>query len=266
MALKDLEKGALWAGAALSLLLLLALLPGAWALPRSVGELWGPLANSLWITSATLLFEGAFALPLAIRIHFRAGKGEGLLETLLGGMASAPSVVVGLLGLLLFVKALGLGFSLLSGALTLGLLNLPFAVDLGTGAILAADRGFMEGALALGAPSEEAFRRLVWPGLGTFVLAPALQIAARTMGEAAALYLTSGVADHGGPAGPLASGPTLSLRLFYLMIQGHGGLQGLTGATAFSMILVGFIFELLALTTANKEAPGWTTTRSRSGI
>lgn len=257
-----IEGTALLAGLSLSAAVLLAVAPGAGGILPDLGSLAGPVANSLLVTVWALLLEGLVAFPAAVWMGLHPRRRRAF-DLLLDGLASQPSVVAGLFGLALFVRDLGLGFSLLAGGLTVGVLNLPFAVR-SVEAVLQGEGDILEAGLALGAEPAEAFLRLVLPVVGRRLWAPAFQLAARSMGETAALYLTSGVTARGVSLDPLASGPTVSLTLFYLLIQGAQGLQGLTSAVAFLMIGMGFLLHLAARALGRKEANGWRTRRSRS--
>lgn len=238
------ERAALAAGVVSTLGVLLALSLGAEEAWRDWAALGPPFVTSLLVSVWALLVAFAVGVPAAVwmEMHPRFGVMLGALADGVGGL---PSVVAGLIGLEVFAGFFHLGFSLLTGGLTLGLLNLPFVVRSTQGAIRGGEV-WLEGAVALGAPIEVAFWGLVWPQVRGALRAPAFETAARSMGETAALYLTIGIAPGGFGLDPLAARSTLSLRLFYLLIQGRTGLLGLTSAVAFSMIAMGFLLHLAA--------------------
>lgn len=235
---------ALFAGSAVTALVLGALVVSAADLTRLFAGVGPGFVRSLLVAAWTLVFLFVTALPGGIWLYWgRAGRRAARL--LVDGTGALPSVVVGLVGLMLFVRALGLGFSLLAASLTLTAVNLPFALRRVEEAARRHDGSFAA-ALALGAPRGVAFFDAVWPHMGRPLFTAAVDVAARTMGETTALVLTLGAASGGPVLDPLGGGPTLSLRLFNLLAAGRDGLYGLTSATAFLMMGVGLLLYVAA--------------------
>jgi len=251
---RRLEGAALALGAALTVGMLAALAMGAGDAARDLGDILPPLFETLALTTWALTLAFAVGVPAAVWMEFHPLSGF-LLGTLTDALGSLPSILAGLFGLAAFADGLHLGFSLLTATLTLSLLNLPFVVR-SAQAALRGGEAWVRAAMALGADPMLAFWKISWPVVKRGLVGPALEAAARTCGETAALYVTLGVATGGFTLDPLASRATLSLRLFYLLVQGRTGLQGLTSFVAFSMIAVGVLLHLAAhQRTARRPAP-----------
>ena len=108
-------------------------------------------------------------------------------------MASLPSIVVGLFGLLIFVNATHWGFTLLSGALAISVLNLPALTRVSENAITAAAAPVKEASLGLGATRWQTISRVVLPSAIPQILTGVILAAGRIFGEAAALLYTAGM-------------------------------------------------------------------------
>ena len=114
----------------------------------------GPeLFNSFYLLVLTLLISAPIALGGAICLTEYAPKNRltHFVKTAIDALSSLPSIVVGLFGFLFFVLQMGWGFSILSGALALTMLNLPILVRVIQQALEAIPNDQREGGLALGA-------------------------------------------------------------------------------------------------------------------
>ena len=113
-------------------------------------------------------------------------------------LSSVPSIIIGLLGFLLFVTNFGEGprweFSRLAGALTLAILNLPWMMRTAEDALRAVPNSLREASYALGATKLQTIVRAVLPASVPGLMTGALIVSGRVIGETAALIYTSGVA------------------------------------------------------------------------
>ena len=101
--------------------------------PHYKAELAGvksALAGTLWVMAVTAIFAITFGVGAAVYLEEFASRNwfTKVVETNINNLAGVPSVVYGLLGLSVFVYALDLGFTIMSGGLTLALLILPIIV------------------------------------------------------------------------------------------------------------------------------------------
>lgn len=146
------------------------------------------------VGSACLMgLTAAMAIPLglgaAIYLAEYAGRGRltSLIELNISNLAGVPSIIYGLLGLELFVRAMGFGRSLLAGAATLALLLLPMVIMASREALRTVPKSLREASLALGATQWQTVWRVVLPVCLPGVLTGIILSLARAIGETAPL-------------------------------------------------------------------------------
>ena len=155
----------------------------------------GPeLFNSFYLLVLTLLISAPIALGGAICLTEYAPKNRltHFVKTAIEALSSLPSIVVGLFGFLFFVLQMGWGFSILSGALALTMLNLPILVRVIQQALEAIPNDQREGGLALGASRWETTIHVLPPAALPAIITGIILSAGRVFGEAAALIYTAG--------------------------------------------------------------------------
>lgn len=146
-------------------------------------------------TALVGLVSMAVAVPVGVAAAVylnefaRDGRMTLLLRASIANLAGVPSVVFGMLGLALFVRALALGRSILAAGLTLGLLTLPIIVVVAEEALKTVPRGIREAAYGLGATRWQAVRHHVLPYALPGILTGAILALSRAMGETAPLIL-----------------------------------------------------------------------------
>jgi phosphate transport system permease protein len=118
----------------------------------------------------------------------------GLLEVNIANLAAVPSIVYGLLGLVIFVRVLTLGESLMAGALTLSMLIFPVIVITSREALRTVPVSIREASYALGATRWQTIYHHVLPAALPGILSGAIQGAVRAIGEAAPLILVGALA------------------------------------------------------------------------
>jgi len=196
--------------------------------PRDAGRAGGIgsiLVSTLWI----LLVALVAALPLAwttavllaeyVSITSRFGM---LVRYSLQVLAGVPSIVFGLFGNALFSIYLGLGFSILSGGLTLACMLLPILTSTAEAGLRAVPDGYRLSAAALGMTRAAALFHIVLPVAAPTLAAGLLLGIGRAMAETAALLFTSGYVDRM-PGSLLDSGRVLALHIFDLSMNVPGG-------------------------------------------
>jgi phosphate transport system permease protein len=144
--------------------------------------------------SALLMaLTAAIAIPVGVGAaiwleeYARPGRLTSLVEINIANLAGVPSIIYGLLGLELFVRAMSMGRSLLAGACTLALLLLPMVIMTSREALRTVPRSLREAALALGADRFATVRRVVLPMSLPGVLTGVILALARAIGETAPL-------------------------------------------------------------------------------
>ncbi len=157
------------------------------------GGIYPALVGSFYLTVGAVVLSLPFAVASAIWLseYSRGGLWVRVIRVGVNSLAGVPSIVFGLLGLAFFFKVLGLGVSLLAGALTLALLILPILIRAGEEALQAVPMNFREGALALGATKWHAVRTVVLPSAIPGILTGVILGVSRAIGETAPIMFTA---------------------------------------------------------------------------
>ena len=150
------------------------------------------------IVGTLLLVIGsmAFAFPLGVMsaIYTSEYAGNGwfvkLTRVMTNNLASIPSIVFGLFGMVLFVNKLGFGDSILAGSLTLGLLALPLVIRTTEEALKAVPNSYRTGSLALGASKLQTIKRVVLPTAFPNITTGLILSIGRVSGETAPILFT----------------------------------------------------------------------------
>jgi phosphate transport system permease protein len=149
------------------------------------------LAGSAWV----VLLTGLVAFPLGVgtaiwlQEYAPRNRWRRLVEVNIANLAGVPSIVYGILGLALFVRALGLGRSLLAAGLTLALLVLPVVIIASQEALKAVPSTIRLGSYALGATKWETIRYQILPMAMPGIMTGTILALARAIGEAAPVIL-----------------------------------------------------------------------------
>jgi phosphate transport system permease protein len=183
-------------------------------------------------------------LSAAVLLAQSRSRLADLIRLSLDVLAGAPSIVLGLFGFAFFCKALGMGFSLLAGGLTLACMCLPLVVRIAESGIRAVPPEQVAAAAALGLSRLTTLRTLVLPAA-----APALGAAlalgiGRALAETAALIFTSGYVDRM-PSSLMDSGRSLTVHIYDLAMNVPGG-DSSAAATALVLVVVLVILDLVA--------------------
>lgn len=187
------------------------------------GGVWPILIGTLQVT----LLGVAIAAPLGVgtAVYLCEYTREGRLTRLIrfgsDCLAGVPSIIFGLFGFVLFVLALGLGWSILSGALTLALMCLPTIIRTSEEALKAVPRAFREVSLSLGASKWQTILYVVLPAALPGVVTGLILSLGRAIGETAALIFTAGSSlPREAPTSLLEGTRTLSVHFYQLAREG----------------------------------------------
>ncbi len=175
------------------------------------------LVGSLWMLALTAFISFPLAVGAAIYLEEYARKGwvSRIIQTNIANLAGVPSIVYGILGLALFVRTMGLGRSVLSGALTLSLLILPIIILASQEAIRAVPDSIRQAAYGLGATRWQAVRLQVLPMALPGILTGTILALSRAVGETAPLVMIGALSFVAfTPRGPLDQFTVLPLQIF----------------------------------------------------
>lgn len=211
----------------------------------------GPqLFNSFYILFLSLLFSLPIGMGAGIYLAEFARKNRftDLIRLSVESLSSVPSIVFGLFGALLFVTWLGLKFSILAGALTLSLLNLPVLVRVTEEALRAVPESYREASLALGSTKWQTIRKVLIPAALPALITGVTLVAGRALGESALLIYTSGlsVSRYFPDLNPMAVGETLAVHLWYVQSAAIvPDAREIAQGSAALLVIVVLVFNLL---------------------
>ncbi len=187
----------------------------------------GPeIFNSFYILILTLFFTIPIATAAGVYLqeYARPGPFSTLVQFCAESLATIPSIVMGLFGLLIFVTYLHWKFTALGGALTLTILNLPSLMRVTQEALQSVPGALREGSMALGGTKWQTITRVVLPSAIAPLSTGVILIAGRIFGETAALIYTAGVSVSAGSSaydfGLFHQAETLSVHLWYTHSEG----------------------------------------------
>jgi len=164
-----------------------------------IGEAGGGIGRQLYNSLHLLVVTLIITIPLGVGAgiylaeYAKEGKILNIIRLCIETMASLPSIVVGLFGLLVFVNMTNWGYSLIAGALAITIINLPGMTRVCENAIVAASFGVKEASLGLGATRWQTIKNIVLPSAMPQILTGIILAAGRIFGEAAALLYTAGM-------------------------------------------------------------------------
>ncbi len=210
------------------------------------------LLNTILMTLLSLLIAVPLGVFAAIYLVEYAHRGSRLVRVVRMNaetLAGIPSIVYGLFGMLFFVTALKLGFSMLSGALTLSIMILPVVLRTSEEALISVPDSFREGSFGLGAGRLRTVFRVVLPDAIPGILAGVILGVGRIVGETAALIYTAGTASDT-VSGIMDSARTLSVHMYALSQEGLYINQ--TYATAVVLLVIVVCINALSASLARK--------------
>jgi len=198
------------------------------------------ILNTLYIILTTLLFVLPLGVGAAIYLTEYATNKRlvGMIEYAAETLSGIPSIIYGLFGSLFFCQFLDLDKSLLAGALTLVIMNLPTIMRTTQESLKTVPQSYREGAFGLGAGKWRVIRTVVFPNCVEGVITGCILSVGRIVGESAALLFTAGFAHalNGFFEGLFSSGATLTVAL-YVYATEDGNFEVAFAIAAILMIL-----------------------------
>ena len=206
------------------------------------------LLNTLYIVLATLVVVLPLGVGAAVYLTEYATNRRliAAIEYAAETLSGIPSIIYGLVGMLFFCEFLGMQTSLLAGALTLVIMNLPTVLRTTQESLKTVPQSYREGAFGLGAGKWRTIRTLVLPGCVDGILTGCILSVGRILGESAALLFTAGFAHtvNGIFDGLTSAGSTLTVALYiYAKEQGE---FGVAFAIAALLMLLTLLINLAA--------------------
>ena len=184
------------------------------------------ILNTVYIVIATLVVVIPLGVGAAVYLTEYASNKRlvGMIEYAAEALSGIPSIIYGLVGMLMFSNHIGT--SLMAGALTLVIMNLPTILRNTQESLKTVPQSYREGAFGLGAGKWRVVRTVVLPGCVDGVITGCILSVGRILGESAALLFTAGFAHalNGFMEGLSSAGATLTVALYvYAKEQGEFG-------------------------------------------
>lgn len=204
------------------------------------------IISTLYLTFVSLLLAVPLGVGSAIYLEEYArhnSKFAYLVNLTAETLAGIPSIVFGLFGFVFFVIFLQMGWSIISGSMTLAIMILPTITRTAQEAILAVPAEYRSNSLALGASKWQTVRRIVIPAAMPGIVTGIILSMGRAVGETAALLLTAG-SSLGMPLGLSDPARSMSVHLYILAMEGISMERAF--GTAFLIIVFIVIINYLA--------------------
>ena len=204
------------------------------------------ILNTVYIVIATLLIVLPLGVGAAVYLTEYASNQKivGMIEYAAEALSGIPSIIYGLVGMLMFSN--NFGTCLMAGALTLAIMNLPTIMRNTQESLKTVPQSYREGAFGLGAGKWRVIRTVVLPNCIDGVITGCILSVGRILGESAALMFTAGFAHslNGFMEGLGSAGATLTVALYvYAKEQGE---FGVAFAIAAILMILAFIINLAA--------------------
>jgi phosphate transport system permease protein len=164
---------------------------------KAGGGIGPQLFNSLYLVllSNIICVPTGIAAGIYLAEYAKPGRVTSSIRFCIEALASLPSIVIGLFGLLVFVTLTGWKYTLMGGALVVSILNLPVITRTSEDAIRAIPLSMKEASLALGSTHWQAIWKVLLPAALPGLLTGVIIASGRAFGEAAALLYTAGMSS-----------------------------------------------------------------------
>ena len=214
------------------------------------------ILNTLYIILMTIIVVLPLGVGAAVYLNEYASnkKAVRIIELAAETLSGVPSIIYGLVGMLVFVQFCSLGTSLIAGALTLVIMTLPIIMRTTQESLKTVPDSFREGALALGAGKWHMIRTTVLPSAVDGIVTGCILAVGRIVGESAALLFTAGMANEilglNEAVMPGKSGSTLTVSL-YMYAKERGDFDTAFAIAAILLFLT-LVINISAKTAAQK--------------
>ncbi len=221
----------------------------------------GNIVNTLYMIILTLIVAIPVGVGSAIYLneYAKPGKLVSLIEFATETLSGIPSIIFGLFGMMFFGQTLKLGYSLLTGALTLILMVLPLITRNTQEALKTVPDSYRNGAYGLGSGKWHMIRTILLPSAMPGIITGIVLATGRIVGESAALLFTAGSAKALPKAASkifskiFESGGTMTIQL-YLSATSEGDFDTAFGIAVVLLIIVfcvNVITKQIAMRTSN---------------
>lgn len=216
--------------------------------PRKMGKeggIFSVIIGTIMVTGVSILIATPIGIAAAIYFteYSKEGKGVFVIRFFTEILAGIPSIIFGLFGFAFFVIFLGMGWSVISGGLTLAMMVLPTLIRATEESLKTVPMAYREGSLSLGATRWQTIMRVIIPCCRPGILTGLILGIGRAIGETAAVMLTVGGSLRV-PTTLFDSTRTMSVHLYILAAEGLS--QEKTYATAALLIFIVLLINTAA--------------------
>lgn len=205
----------------------------------------GNIVNTLYIILITMVVATPIGVGSAIYLneYAKPGKIVTIIEYATETLSGIPSIIFGLFGSVFFGEFLGMGYSILTGSLTLIIMVLPLITRNTQEALKTVPNTYRQGAIGLGSGKWHMIRTILIPSAMPGIITGAILAIGRIVGESAALLFTAGSAKllpsglMGALTKPLQSGGTLTIQM-YLSATSEGDFDTAFGIAVVLLVIV----------------------------
>ncbi len=214
------------------------------------------ILNTVYVILMTIIVVLPIGIGSAVYLNEYAKNKRlvGLLELATETLAGIPSIIYGLVGMLIFVRFFSFGTSLVAGAMTLAIMTLPTIIRTVQESLKTVPDSYRECALGLGSGKWHMIRTVILPSSIDGIVTGCILSIGRIVGESAALLFTAGMANEiiGFLSAPLPNnaGSTLTVALY--MYAKERGEFNIAFAIAAILLILTFIINLAAKFAAYK--------------
>lgn len=175
------------------------------------------IISTLYIVFLGIIISTPIGACAAIYLveYAKQGKTVNLIRFATESLSGIPSIIFGLFGMLFFGQIMKMGFSILSGTLTVSMMVLPTIIRTTEEALKAVPKSYREGSLGLGASKIRTIAKVILPSALPGILTSIILSMGRIVGETAALIFTAGSASKM-PTDIMSSGKSLAVHLYLL--------------------------------------------------
>ncbi|GGB29258.1 phosphate ABC transporter permease PstA [Virgibacillus dakarensis] len=239
--------------------------------PSSTVQAGGGIRDQLFNSFYILFITMIITVPLGVcggiymAEYAKPGKVTNAIRTCIEMLASLPSIVVGMFGLLIFVNTTGWGYTIIGGALALTIFNIPVMVRVSEDAVRSVPQDQKEASLALGITKWHTIKTVILPAAFPGILTGAILASGRIFGEAAALLFTAGLStpnlDYGNWNPFSASSPlnifrpaeTLAVHIWAVNTNGiMPDVQEIAAGSSAVLVLSVLLFNIIARVTGKR--------------
>lgn len=205
----------------------------------------GNIVNTVIIILITMIIATPIGVGAAIYLneYAKPGKMVTIIEYATETLSGIPSIIYGLFGMMLFGETFGLGYSLLTGSLTMIIMVLPLITRNTQEALKTVPAAYRSGAIGLGSGKWHMIRTILIPSAMSGIITGVILAIGRIVGESAALLFTAGSAKmlpkgiEGLLNKPFQSGGTLTIQM-YLSATSEGDFETAFGIAVVLLIIV----------------------------